>query len=183
MAFPGFEAVAIVESYWSRESGELEEAGLRCECCNVNTHKFPIGSCKRIGERNGSTEREYFNPSYVGLEESRLDIFSPQFNSLASESGQSGKIQITDLHYLPSLQIFIMGFVIFNSDGNGSIAKRNVVDSFVNHEYIRTNISEKVGLQKKGSLDISKEDVLCALCQDLLFRPTVLNCGHGEGHN
>ncbi|XP_020696097.1 E3 ubiquitin-protein ligase PRT1 isoform X2 [Dendrobium catenatum] len=88
----------------------------------------------------------------VLVEESRLDIFSPQFNSLASESGQS--------------------------DGNGSIAKRNVVDSFVNHEYIRTNISEKVGLQKKGSLDISKEDVLCALCQDLLFRPTVLNCGH-----
>ncbi|KAL0920236.1 hypothetical protein M5K25_009357 [Dendrobium thyrsiflorum] len=59
-------------------------------------------------------------------EESRRDVFSPQFNSLASESDQS----------------------------------------------------EEVGLPNKGSLDISKEDVLCALCQDLLYRPTVLNCGH-----
>lgn len=32
---------------------------------------------------------------------------------------------------------------------------------------------------------ISVNDVLCALCKELLYQPVVLNCGHGEfwSHN
>lgn len=57
----------------------------------------------------------------------------------------------------------------------------------MNHENVSTDISKEANLQNKGSknevfMDLSK-DVLCTLCQELLFQPTVLNCGHGEGHN
>ncbi|KAK8955897.1 E3 ubiquitin-protein ligase PRT1 [Platanthera guangdongensis] len=90
-------------------------------------------------------------------EERRLDVFSPQFNSLPCED--------------------------ICSDCNGSGDLQNVGDSFDNQGNSGSNISKQAILQKNGSknhilMDISKDDVLCAMCRELLFQPTVLNCGH-----
>lgn len=90
-------------------------------------------------------------------EERRLDVFSPQFKSLPCED--------------------------VCSDCNGSSDLRNVGDSFDNQGNIGSNISKQAILQKNGSknnilMDIFKDDVLCAMCEELLFQPTVLNCGH-----
>lgn len=34
----------------------------------------------------------------------------------------------------------------------------------------------------KVSKQISKDDLLCTACKELLVRPVVLNCGHGNHH-
>lgn len=89
-------------------------------------------------------------------EERRLDVFSPQFNSSTFQN--------------------------ICSDSNGSGDLKNVGDSFVNQENKRSNISKedllKKSLKNDTLMDISKDDLLCTLCQKLLFQPAVLNCGH-----
>ena len=58
------------------------------------------------------------------------------------------------------------------TDGGDYEGKENVTDhvknSLLSHQ------------QSGSSQQISVADVLCAACKDLVFRPVVVNCGHGN---
>ncbi|XP_020574132.1 E3 ubiquitin-protein ligase PRT1 [Phalaenopsis equestris] len=125
----------------------------RCPICRQRYIHFP-SICQVLHVLVSKTEPVAYKrrEKEVLEEEKRCHVFSPQFNSLDSKN--------------------------VSCDDSGSGAVRNTVDSFVNHENIRTNISEDISLQNHCSNNDISKDVLCTLCQELLFQPTVLNCGH-----
>ncbi|KAG0477553.1 hypothetical protein HPP92_012272 [Vanilla planifolia] len=84
-------------------------------------------------------------------EERRLDIFSPHFDSLVSENASSGILRD-------------VGGCSENLKDRGNIPSKRVGQEDVSRSYDRKHIST--------------DDVLCAMCKQLLFQPAVLNCGH-----
>lgn len=95
---------------------------------------------------------------------------------LLSHPSSSSKDQIL-LNVAPSES----GSIIEENAGpNLQIAAEDVESTIL-------SVDEEKKLQQRISSvnchQISVCDVLCTLCKELLFRPIVLNCGHGTYHN
>ncbi|XP_020259882.1 E3 ubiquitin-protein ligase PRT1-like isoform X2 [Asparagus officinalis] len=84
-------------------------------------------------------------------EERRRDVYSPQFGEsvIADNVGALEEIQ--------------------NSNGDLRASKIIALKEF---------LSPENGLEHGKHKQVSVVDVLCALCNELLFHPSVLNCGH-----
>lgn len=104
-----------------------------------------------------------------------MGIFSPQFDALACGSQAGKKVE----HLEDSA----------NGELNTNTNNDNVVAELIleeNSEVVRSASVESInslqdlyGQKTQNQEKISVADVICRACTQLLFRPVVLNCGHG----
>ena len=107
--------------------------------------------------------------------EKKIGFFSPQFDSLACGSQAGMKVE--------HLEDSANGELNTNTKNDDAVAElileenSDVVSStsVVSLNSLQDPCAQKTQNQEK----ISVADVLCQACTQLLFRPVVMNCGHG----
>ncbi|XP_040365676.1 E3 ubiquitin-protein ligase PRT1 isoform X2 [Rosa chinensis] len=118
-------------------------------------------------------------------EEKKTGYFSPQLDVQAWSSQANQDSNIPGDSVSKELSASMQETVFDSYNLNNAIAVSRPADGG-DYEGME-NVTEQVkypllSQQQSGSpKQISVADVLCAACKQLLFRPVVLNCGHGEG--
>ena len=136
-----------------------------------------------------------FRTSIVPEEEKKSERFSPQFDTYLSQSHFSKEIDILGSSSLYSTTISQSRSRLTSSmeEGEPSSVKDSEAVIFADKD------SRISSCEASGNLDPLKEntmlvdkpvlgaceqvhitDLPCALCKQLLYRPLVLNCGHGK---
>ena len=88
------------------------------------------------------------------------DTFSPQLNSQACN------------HWGDPASLSTM---VFESNSSSDPSSTRKGEAYANSEVIKN-----IAVEEKYCKQVSVADVLCLECKQLLFRPVVLNCGHGR---
>lgn len=107
----------------------------------------------------------------------KLDTFSPQlnaqdtFSTVVFESNSSSDPLSTRKGEAYANTDVLMSNSQVQDDGIGTLVE--ISDG--NSEVIRN-----IAVEEKYCKKVSVADVLCMECKQLLFRPVVLNCGHGR---
>lgn len=127
---------------------------------------------------------------HVPEEEKEMGYFSPQINGSAyvSQSGET-RIKLSDAE--PSLNSSSVRageclekiYPVQSGSVNQDFGLANLLDgrkditatSVINAEDRNSNQIHESGTHEQVSVD----DVLCGSCKQMLFRPIILNCGHG----
>lgn len=115
-------------------------------------------------------------PSHAAEQEKETGFFSPQFDVQAwsSQANQDSNILGDSAceGLCANMEKTVSDSFIQNNGTAISKAMENATDQVKN-----CLLSQQ---QSGSSKQISAADVLCAACKELLFRPVVLNCGHGN---
>ena len=97
------------------------------------------------------------------------DTFSPQLNSQACN------------HWGDPASFSTM---VFESNSSSDPSSTRKGEAYANTEVLMSNLQvqdDGIGtLVENYCKQVSIADVLCLECKQLLFRPVVLNCGHGR---
>lgn len=105
----------------------------------------------------------------------KIGLFSPQFDALACGSQDGEKVKLLEDSANVKLNKNATDNVVAESiifEANSEVVRSASVESLNSLQNLH---GQKTPNQEK----ISVADVLCRACNQLLFRPVVLNCGHG----
>lgn len=123
-------------------------------------------------------------PSHAAEQEKEIGFFSPQFDVQAWSSQANQDSNILGDSACEGLSANMEKTVSDSFIQNNGTAISKATDCG-NYEAME-NVTDQaknclLSQQQSGSsTQISVADVLCAACKELLFRPVVLNCGHGN---
>lgn len=118
-------------------------------------------------------------------EEKEIGIFSPQFDGRQCESHGEGEFyQLGGPTYSSTIDFESNSWVDKGSTSDGISTNVRQLESHNDAAIVRKKSSYRNSNGTKSLACEEKEEVLvadwlCAACKQLLFRPVVLNCGHG----
>lgn len=123
-------------------------------------------------------------PFHAAEEEKETGIFSPQFNAQAcNHRGDLTSLSTMDFKSKsPSDSLSTRkgesyaNLELLNSD---SQVQDDGVCTLIEIGNGNSEVNGNVSLKENTSKQVSVSDMLCLACKQLLFRPVVLNCGHG----
>lgn len=118
-------------------------------------------------------------PLYAIEEERKIDCFSPEFNFHACESQVDGEV-----NYLGSPACSPACLDSPPTRKENLMKPAGKVESHCNgvtwrRENSNGDLNQIKPVAGKEKDQVSVADFLCTVCKQLLFRPVVLNCGHG----